>query len=144
MDTESQTDGETRESYTTLIKELISATTDVVKKELVLAKEEAKEAARRAASHTIQTAIFGGLFILSLIPLTAFLVIGLGELLDNRYWLSSLIVGIIFAGIGGAFAYRAYTELKKDIELPKTRHAIEFDRKIIGNIRDRTTNRRAI
>ena len=142
MDTQTQNLGETRESYATLLKELISATTDVVKNEVVLAKEEAKEHLRRASSHALQTAIFGALVLVSILPFTAFLIIGLGQLMGDRYWLSSLIVAVVYGGVGGLLAYRAYINLKRDMDLPLTRQAIEFDKKIVTDIRE--PHRRAV
>ena len=41
-----------------------------------------------------------GLLVVALLVLIAFLVLGLGALLDDRYWLSALIVGGILAVLG--------------------------------------------
>ena len=55
----------------------------------------------------MQVMIFGMIAALSALPIMAFLVIGLGNLLNGNYGLSSAIVGIIFLVFGGGFALRA-------------------------------------
>ncbi len=87
---------------------------DLIQSEIDLIKIELKDSAAKVGKHSAQVAMFGVLFALSIIPFMAFLVIALGEVLDDNYWLSSLIVAIVFAAVGGALAYRAYNKIKTE------------------------------
>jgi hypothetical protein len=110
-------------------------------------RAEIEETGAHLGRHTAQAAIFAALLLLSVFPLLAFLVIGLGKLLNNQYWLSSLIIGVLCAGIGGVFGYRAYTKIRElDLTLPHTRDSIEHERTVVGrHLEDirHTTKRRA-
>jgi len=121
------------QSYSSLVKELLSSSKELISNEITLAKEEFRETASGFFKHALEVAAFGGLVALSTIPLMAFLVIGLGELLGGNYWLSSLLVGIVCAGIGGALAYRSFQKIKEsDLDLPRTRRTLEIEKNIIS------------
>src|SRR5262245_38764927 len=116
----------TTSSYGSLLREVADSAKDLVHSEVGLIKAELKESIRRAAAHSAQATIFGALLALSLIPFMAFLVIGLGDLLDGRYWLSSLIVAAIFALGGGYMTYVSYDNLKnEDFTLPHARRGLD-------------------
>src|SRR5436190_903187 len=87
-----------------LFREIGDALTDLVRNELYLVKTEVKETGLRLKSHLIQAAIFSLLALVSIPPFIAFLVIGLGDLLNGRYWLSALVVSAVFAAVGGTLA----------------------------------------
>lgn len=106
-------DGEAR-SYTSVIKELGTSAKDLIQSEINLMTAELKHVANHVARHSAQAAAFGALLALSIFPFLAFLVIGLGELLDDRYWLSSLIVAIICAAVGGPLALKAFKKIKEE------------------------------
>lgn len=117
------------QSYGTVLRDLAHSATELVHSELALAKAEFRESIKRAANHTAQGAVFGALVALSAIPFMAFLVIGLGELLDGRYWLSSLIVAVLFGVGGGYMAWLSYQNLKQeDFSLPRARRGLERQR----------------
>jgi uncharacterized membrane protein YqjE len=91
---------------------------DLIRSEVDLIKVELKDSAQKVGKHSAQVVMFGLLFALSIVPFMAFLIIALGEILDENYWLSSLIVALIFAALGGAMAYRAYSKIKtEDVDL---------------------------
>lgn len=106
--------------------------TNLIRSELNLAKEEVKDSARKLEAHALQMAIFGGLLLLAMLPFIAFLVMGLGELLDGRYWLSALIVAAAFALIGGIFGYRAFRKFEnEDLSLARTRETLHRDQQLV-------------
>ena len=114
------------QSYSSLLKELGSSAKDLMRSEILLVTTELKTVSQRVARHSAQAAAFGGLLVMSLFPFLAFLVIGLGELLDGRYWLSSLIVAIACAAIGGPLAYRAFKKIKEeDLDFTRSRTSLE-------------------
>lgn len=136
------------QSFTALFGELRSAIIEIISSEIALIKEESKETGARLARHAVKAAIFGALLALSTLPLIAFLVIGLGKLLNENYWLSSLIVGVIFAVVGGVFAAKTVKEIKEnDLDLPETRHIIEREKEVfqrkLNELKD-ATHRRAV
>lgn len=95
---------------------------EVVRSDLRLASAEFKHAAAEFKSNAPAFFMASVVAILGVFPLMAFLVIGLGRILEGNYWLSSLIVGVIFSGFGGLVAYRSLQKLKlKEMTLPRTR-----------------------
>jgi hypothetical protein len=119
-------------SYAEALKEVGISTKDVIQSELALIKAEFQYETRRAGRHVTQIAIFGGLVALSVLPLIAFLVIGLGNLMGGRYALSSLIVALVFAIVGGAMAYRAYKQLKEeDLKFSRTRKSLDLEAGVV-------------
>jgi uncharacterized membrane protein YqjE len=115
-------------SLSLVINEVKSALLSVVRDDLNLAKIEFKETLGQAKAHGVQAVAFGVMALLSVPPFMAFLVIGLGEILGGMYWLSALIVSLVFAGVGGAMAYRAVNKLKEnDFSFPHTRRALEME-----------------
>jgi hypothetical protein len=70
--------------------------------------------------------VFGVLAAWGILPFTAFLVIGLGELLGKNYWLSSLLLGGLALAVGGGGAVFQLRKIKdEDISLRRTRRSIE-------------------
>lgn len=109
-----------------VLREVGASAKDLLHSEADLARAELKEATSRLGKHSAQAAVFGAMVAISVLPFLAFLVIGLGNILDGRYWLSSLIVALVCAGVGGFFAFRAYKKLKaQDLTLPHTRRSLE-------------------
>lgn len=135
-------------SYAYAIREVLASSKDLLRAEITLAKEEAKTVAGRVARHSAQAALFGALLVMSFLPFLAFLVIGLGDLLGNRYWLSSLIVAVLAAGIGGFMAYRAFRKIAdEDLGMPATRRTLEREADVISGEFDKVRNltkRRAV
>jgi hypothetical protein len=75
---------------------------------------------------------FGALLTLSVFPLLAFFVIGLGKLLGGMYWLSALIVAAACAVVGGAMTAAAYVKLRNlGLDFPHARHGLEQEREAV-------------
>ncbi len=108
--------------YGVLLRELGSSMKELIQSEINLLTTELKNSGDKIAEHAAQAALFGGLMILSVFPFMAFLVIGLGDILEGRYWLSSLIVALVFALAGGPLAIKAYRKIaKEDVDLSRTK-----------------------
>lgn len=113
-------------NYGTVLKELGQTAKDLVQSEIQLMTIEMKQVGQRLGRHSAEAAIFGGLVAISVLPFLAFLVIGLGILLDGQYWLSSLIVAVVCAGVGGLLAYRAYRKIKEeDVDFTHTKSTLD-------------------
>jgi hypothetical protein len=113
-----------------VLSDLSDSAKDLIRSEVELIKIELKDSMTKISGHLKQVAIFGGLCILSIIPFMAFLIIALGRVLDENYWLSSLIIAVTFAVVGGLLAYRAYQNIKaEDLDMKHSREGWhkEFD-----------------
>ena len=120
-------------SVGTVLREIGASLVDVARSEIQLAKVEVKEAGGQFGRKAIQLLSFGALAALGVLPLMASLIIGLGRLLEDNYWLSSLIVSIVFFATGGIFAFRAYKKMTLiDFNLPQTRYTVEQELKTVN------------
>jgi Flp pilus assembly protein TadB len=129
--TESVTENQ---SYTEILREIAISTKALVSSEIQLITAEMKSAANKAENHIVQAVVFGALLAVSIIPFIAFLVIGLGDLLAGRYWLSSLIVAIICAMVGGYMSLRTFKKItQEDIQLPATRASLALEKDVAQN-----------
>ncbi|HEV2132273.1 MAG TPA: phage holin family protein [Longimicrobiaceae bacterium] len=83
-----------------LFRQLTQDSTTLIRQEIALAKAELRENMGGVARSAAMIAVGGAVALVGLLVLTAFLVILLGDLIGN-YWLAALIVGLLFAVIGG-------------------------------------------
>lgn len=112
-------------SYGHILKDISESTKELVQGELNLIKAEVRTVLPRVAKHSTQVVLFGMLCALSVLPFLAFLVIGLGGILNDNYWLSSLIVAVVLAAIGAPFAMRALKKIKEeDINFTQTKRTV--------------------
>ncbi len=95
-----RSDGAHEASFGDLIKSLGGDSRALLQKEVELAKAEVRETGTRLARDAAKVGIAAGLAFVGVLALTAFLVIGLGNVLGGSYWLSSLLVGGVAAGVG--------------------------------------------
>jgi uncharacterized membrane protein len=96
-----------------LLKQLSTDTTDLMRQEVALAKAEVRQAGAALGADASKIGIAAGLAFAGAIAITAFLVTGLGALLDGKYWLSSLIVGVLFFLTGAALVRNAVADIKR-------------------------------
>jgi uncharacterized membrane protein YqjE len=135
-------------SLGSVVREVTMSLRDVITSEVRLAKAEIKESSTHMVSHLVQILVFSGLALLGVLAFLSFCVIGLGELLNNNYWLSSLIVAAVFTCVGGGLAYRAYRKMKTmDLTFPETRRTlgeeVETVQRNVREISDVTKRRAA-
>ncbi len=108
-----------------ILREVGRSVKDLLHSEVNLVTLELKESGEKATRDLIRAITFGSLLALSTIPFLAFLVIGLGQLLNDRYWLSSLIVAIVCAAIGGPLAIKFFKKIsEEDLKFPHTRSTL--------------------
>ena len=124
------TDGDHRttsqQTYSSVMKEVGQSTRDLIQSEINLIMAEFRQMTHNLGKHTTQAVIYSSLLFLSVIPFLAFLVIGLGIYLDGRYWLSSLIVSIACALVGGPLANRAFKKIRtEDLKMPHVKASLE-------------------
>lgn len=106
-----------------LFKELAQESSTLMKQEVALAKAEMRENLRDFAKDAVMMAAGGGILLVAMLVFTAFLVAGLGDMLGDEYWLGALIVGVVYALIGGVLLMRGRSGMQDD-DLKPT-HTIE-------------------
>lgn len=114
------------ESIGDLFRRLSADSTHLMRQEINLARTELKESGTRIGAAASKLGMALGIAIPGLLALTAFLVIGLGDLIDN-YWAGALIVAVVLLGIAGVMARRALANLKGGIGVPGTAGTLRED-----------------
>lgn len=120
---------EQQRSYGQILNELGLSFRDLVHSDVQLLLNEAKLAKESLSRQARNSAIYIVLLFLSVFPMLAFAVIGLGNFLDQQYWLSALIVGILLSAIGGIGLYTAVSRIRNiDLNFGRTKTAIEREK----------------
>ncbi len=105
------------------IGELLRRVTDdsgeLVRQEVALAKAELRQSLATFAQDATKVGIGLGLALVGALALATFLITGLGSLLGGRYWLSALIIGVIFLAIGVVLARNALADIKRRGVMPE-------------------------
>jgi hypothetical protein len=102
-----------------LFRDLTTETSDLVSKEIALVKAEARQTGATLARDGAKIGIASGLAFAGVLALTAFLIAGLGDLLGGKYWLSALIIGVLFLAIGMGLVKNAQADMKRRGQLMK-------------------------
>ncbi len=100
-----------------LFRQLAQDSATLVRQEMTLAKAELKNNVRSVARDAAMVAVGGVLALVGVIVLIAFLVVAVGDALDN-YWLGALIVGVLFLLVGGLLAMSNLKKLKHEEVAP--------------------------
>jgi hypothetical protein len=95
-----------------LFRQLTTDTGELIRQEATLVKAEVRQAGATLAKDATKVGIAAGLALAGTLSLTAFLVVLLGNLLNN-YWLAALIVGVVFLGIGVTLVKSAVSDIKQ-------------------------------
>jgi hypothetical protein len=96
-----------------LFRDLTTETSELVSKEIALVKAEARQTGTTLAKDGAKIGIASGLALTGVLALTAFLIAGLGDLLNGKYWLSALIVGVVLLAIGMGLVKSATADMKR-------------------------------
>lgn len=109
----------------------------LVRDEIALAKLELREGVLGYVKPAIRLAIAAGAGLIGAFALTAFLIIALGDALDN-YWLSSLIVAIALLATAAMLAKNAMTGFQENSLAPReTVQTLKEDRQWVSHeVRD--------
>ena len=101
-----------------LLKRVGQDAATLVRQEITLAKLELRESARSLAKDAGKLGAAAGLALLGGLALLAFVIVGLGDLIDN-YWLSALIVCVLLLGSAAIMARGALDHLKRSSMAPQ-------------------------
>ena len=100
-----------------LIRQLAQDSAMLVRQEVALAKAELRQNVKSVARDVTMVVVGGVLALLGGLVLIAFLVIAVGDALD-QYWLGALIVGLLFLVAGGLMAKSFLGRLKQEEVAP--------------------------
>jgi uncharacterized membrane protein YqjE len=116
-----------------LFKQLAQDSAALVRQEMALAKAEMRDNLRSYTKDVAMVVVGGLLALLGALVLIAFLVVALGDALDN-YWLGALIVGVLFVAVGGFLAKKNLNNLKHDDLKPEqTLQTLKEDKQWLQN-----------
>ena len=96
-----------------LFRQLAEDSATLVRQEMALAKAELQHNVKSAVRDATRVAMGGGLALVGALVLVLFLVLALGDAL-NEYWLGALIVGLVMVLAGGLLAMSSLKKLKGD------------------------------
>ena len=116
-----------------LLKDLMFNCSALVRSEIKLAAAEARQNAMQASRGFARAAGFFGIAYFGAIALLAFAILGLGDLLQGRYWLSSLLIGLILGVPGILLGLRALRGLSPESALATTRASLHEDEILLQN-----------
>jgi uncharacterized membrane protein YqjE len=101
-----------------LLKRLGQDTGTLVKQEITLAKLELRESVKGLAKDAGKLGAAAGLGLFGGFALLAFVIIGLGDLINN-YWLSALIVAVLLLGAAAVLAKGAMKHMQSNSLAPE-------------------------
>lgn len=116
-----------------LLKRLTTDSAELIQQEVELAKTELRETGTAYARDAAKIGVAAGLAFVGVLALSAFAVIGLGNVLGGRYWLSSLIIGAAAAGIGYMMVTNAVNDMKnRGVKPRETLETLREDKAWVG------------
>ena len=83
----------------------------LIQQEVALAKAELRETGSALARDGAKIGVAAALGLIGALAATAFVIIGLGDLLDN-YWASALLVTVIYLAVAAFLATSAMKDIK--------------------------------
>jgi uncharacterized membrane protein YqjE len=101
-----------------LLKRFGQDAATLVRQEITLVKLELRESAKGLAKDAGKLGAAAGLALFGGLALLAFLIVGLGDLIDN-YWLSALIVSVLLLGAAALMARGALRHVQQSSMAPR-------------------------
>ncbi|MBC7791420.1 MAG: phage holin family protein [Anaerolineae bacterium] len=103
---------ETEHSLGDLFKRLSVDAAELLRQEADLAKVEIRETGATLARDAAKLSVAFAMGLAGVLSFAAFLVVALGDLLDN-YWLGALVVAVAFLGTSGVLLKSALNDIKR-------------------------------
>jgi uncharacterized membrane protein YqjE len=112
-----------------LLKQLAGDGSELIRNEMALAKLEMREMARELAADSAKVGMAIGIALSGALVLLAAAVIGLGHVLDGRFGLAALIIGVVMLAAGALLATAGMKRLRDMPRRPEqTVRSLERDR----------------
>ena len=113
-----------------LLKQLAGDGSELIRNEMALAKLEMREMARDLAADSAKVGMAIGIALSGALVLLAAAVIGLGHVLDGRFGLAALIIGVVMLAAGALLATAGMKGLRDMPRRPEqTVRSLERDRR---------------
>jgi uncharacterized membrane protein YqjE len=109
---------EVEEPIGVLLKRFGQDASTLVRQEITLAKLELRESMKGLAKDAGKLGAAAGLGLFGGFALLAFVIVGLGDLLNN-YWLSALIIAVLLLGAPAVMAKGALNSMKESSIAPE-------------------------
>ena len=111
-----------------LFRDLASDGAALMRQEVELAKAELRETTAALTKDIVRIAVAAGVALTGTLALVAFVIVALGDALDN-YWLSSLIVAVVFLAVAAMLARSAMKDMKdRDLKPEATVATLQADK----------------
>ena len=115
------------------LKDLYDSVTSLLESEIRLARTELHYGVKDSARQVKTIGFCSALAAPGLLTFLAFLVIGLGNILGKNYWLSSLIVSVIFLLPAVLMANHSLRKISEDARLRETRECMNQNKATLTN-----------
>lgn len=121
-----------KKSYPQILSNVSHTAKILILNDLKLMREELKKLGKDVGGQTKKLAIYGYMALISVPPLLISAIIGLGILLEGRYWLSALLVGLTLMIVGVVGVHYAFKKLTRiNFKLTKTSEALKREGEVI-------------
>ena len=111
-----------------LFKQLSNDTGELIRQEAALAKTEMREVGSTLARDGTKIGVAAGLGLIGALALATFLIIALGDLFGDSYWLSALLVGLVAVGVAVMLGRNAVRDVKeRDLKPQQTLATLRED-----------------
>ena len=101
-----------------LFRQLTTDTGELIRQEVSLAKAELRQTGTTVARDATKIGVAVFVANAGILALTAFLIVALGAAFHN-YWLSALIVAVVFLAVGAVLARNAVADMKRRALVPR-------------------------
>jgi uncharacterized membrane protein YqjE len=126
-----KSDAQKNLGYGAILREIASSAHDLLRGELLLAKAELKDGSKKLGANFLRAMLAASFLFASLVPLTAFFVLSLGDLIDSYVASSAIVFALYFSAAG--FLFSRLVKKMRDEEAPFTgfRQAMEQNEKLM-------------
>ena len=114
-----------------VMKEILNSLSSLLRSELRLAKVELVHTGKDIGKHAAKSAVWAGVIFFGALALLTFAIIGLGILLGDRYWLSSLLIGAAMVIPGALLLMRNIKQISQEAKLPAVKEHLEEDKELV-------------
>jgi uncharacterized membrane protein YqjE len=123
-----------KSTYASLLREIGVSIQELIHNEIQLLTAELKLVSHQASQRLERLLLFGFFLVLSGIAFLSFLIMGLGSLMNDQYWMSALLVSLGFFVLGSPIFLKSYSIFKKNrFPLPQTKASFQQEVKSVKN-----------
>ncbi len=124
-------------SLVELLREAANEAGEIIRSEANVIKLELQESTRAVVVDALKASLYTAVALLGILSLLAFAIIGLAALIAGggtsvmSFWLSALIIGVLFTAAGGLMAARHMVRVGGDARFKRTRAEVATDKRFV-------------